>query len=216
MTEFLVENHSIAVLTFALVSVLAFAVYLFLLGRPTSLVRTLSKTLAVATLAVMAWAVGGPLLLVVALALSALGDAFLAHEGDVAFLGGLGSFLVAHVLYAVLFFGSGDGLTGSTIPGVLAVAAFALTIGFVMVRKAGSLALPVAAYVLAIASMGLGGVTLGGQVLAGVVLFMASDAILGSEKFLMAEDDRLRKISAPAVWVLYYSGQLLITHGLLA
>jgi uncharacterized membrane protein YhhN len=45
------------------------------------------------------------------LALSALGDAFLAHEGDAAFLGGLGSFLAAHILYAVLFIVSvGDGL----------------------------------------------------------------------------------------------------------
>jgi uncharacterized membrane protein YhhN len=88
--------------------------------------------------------------------------------------------------------------------------------GFVMVRKAGPLALPVAAYVLAIAVMGLGGVTLGGLVLLGVLLFMASDAILGSEKFLMPEASRLRRLTGPAVWILYYAGQALITLGLLA
>ena len=85
-----------------------------------------------------------------------------------------------------------------------------------MVRNAGPLAGPVAAYVLAIAIMGLGGVTLGGLVLAGVALFMASDAILGSEKFLMAQTSPYRHLTSPAVWVLYYAGQLLITLGLLA
>lgn len=208
--------HTNAVLAFAAVSLLGFAGYLLVLHRPVSLTRTLSKTLAVAALAAMSWAVGGPWLLIAALTLSALGDAFLAHEGDVAFLGGLGSFLAAHILYAVLFFSAGDGFSGSTMPGVMVILVFAVAMGFILVRKAGRLALPVAAYVAAIAGMGLGGVTLGGQVLAGVIAFMASDAILGSEKFLMAEDSRLRKLSAPAVWVLYYSGQVLITHGLLA
>ena len=41
----------------------------------------------------------GPLLLFAALALSAVGDAFLSREGDRAFLGGLASFLAAHLAY---------------------------------------------------------------------------------------------------------------------
>ncbi|AKI03222.1 putative membrane protein [Hoeflea sp. IMCC20628] len=197
-------------------SALGFAVYLAMLHRPTSLMRTVAKTLAVAALAGLTLAMGGPKLLALALILSALGDAFLAHDGDVAFLGGLGSFLAAHIAYAVLFLSSGPGLAAAPLAGLLAVAVFALVMGFVMVRKAGPLALPVAAYVLAIAVMGLGGVTLGGLVLAGVVLFMASDAILGSEKFLMPEASRLRRLTSPAVWILYYAGQALITLGLLA
>lgn len=200
----------------AAVSFLGFALYLLLLERPASLLRTVAKTLPVAALAALTLAVGGPKLLALALVLSALGDAFLAHEGDVAFLGGLGSFLTAHIVYAVLFLSSGPGLTASALPGLLAVTAFALAMGFVMVRSAGPLAAPVAAYVLAIAAMGLGGVTLGGMVLIGVVLFMASDAILGSEKFLMTENSPLLRLTRPAVWILYYSGQVLITLGLLA
>jgi uncharacterized membrane protein YhhN len=215
VSDFL-RNHDMTVLAFALVSALAFAIYLFMLNQPTSVGRTVAKTLAVGILAVLALAAGGPNLLVAALALSALGDAFLAHEGDAAFLGGLGSFLAAHILYAVLFVTSGDGFTGATVPGLLAVAGFAVAVGFVMVRKAGPLAWPVAAYVVAIAGMGAGGVTLGGQVLAGVVLFMASDAILGSEKFLIAENSPVRRVTGLLVWALYYSGQVLITHGLLA
>jgi uncharacterized membrane protein YhhN len=215
VSDFL-RNHDMTVLAFALVSALAFAIYLFMLDQPTSVGRTVAKTLAVGILAVLALAAGGPNLLVAALTLSALGDAFLAHEGDAAFLGGLGSFLAAHILYAVLFVTSGDGFTGATVPGLLAVAGFAVAVGFVMVRKAGPLAWPVAAYVVAIAGMGAGGVTLGGQVLAGVVLFMASDAILGSEKFLIAENSPVRRVTGLLVWALYYSGQVLITHGLLA
>lgn len=215
MTTFL-QDHNAVVFTFTLMSLLGFAIYFVLLRGPSSLARTVAKTCAVGALAVLALALGGPALLVLALALSAAGDAFLAHEGDAAFLGGLGSFLVAHILYAVVFISSGPGFSATALPGLLGVVGVALVIGFLMVRKAGPLALPVAAYVLAIAGMGLGGVTLGEQVFAGVVLFMASDAILGAEKFLMAQGSRARRWSGPAVWALYYSGQLLITHGLLA
>jgi len=197
-------------------SALGFLIYLVLLRQKTSLKRTVAKTVAVGALAVLAFHAGGPLLLVLALALSAAGDAFLAHEGDPAFLGGLGSFLLAHIAYAVLLLSSGPGLSAAPVPGVLAVVAFALVMGTLMVRNAGPLALPVAAYVLAIAVMGLGGVTLGGMVLLGAALFMASDAILGSEKFLISESSPARRLTGPAVWVLYYAGQALITLGLLA
>lgn len=198
------------------ISVLGFLVYLFMLGRTSSVIRTIAKTVAVGALAALALNAGGPLLLVLALILSALGDAFLAHEGDVAFLGGLGSFLAAHIAYAALFLSTGPGFADASLPGLLGVIAFGAGMGTLMVRKAGPLALPVAAYVLAIAVMGLGGVTLGGLVLFGAALFMASDAILGSEKFLMQEGSPLRRLTGPAVWVLYYAGQALITLGLLA
>lgn len=204
------------VLILGLVSFAGFAVYLRLLQGPTSLLRTSAKALAVGALSVLAFELGGPWLLAAALALSALGDAFLAHEGDAAFLGGLGSFLMAHILYAVLLASVGPGFTASMLPGLLAVVVFALAFGFVLVRKAGTLALPVAAYVIAIAAMVAGGVMHGGLALVGAILFMASDTILGAEKFLMAETSPARRLTAPAVWVLYYAGQVLITLGLLA
>lgn len=200
----------------SLASLLGFGLYLLMLRRPPSLVRTFAKTLSVLALAGVASLGGGPALLIAALLLSAMGDAFLAHEGDVAFLGGLGSFLLAHVLYVVLFLSLAPGMTMADLPGLIAVAVFALGIGTAMVRRAGALAFPVAIYVLAIAGMGAGGVLLGGWVLAGAVLFMASDAILGSEKFLIAENSSLRRLTAPAVWILYYVAQVLITLGLLA
>jgi uncharacterized membrane protein YhhN len=187
----------------------------WLLNKAPALGRTVAKTMAVGALSGLAFHAGGPALLIVALALSALGDAFLAHEGEAAFLGGLGSFLAAHIAYAVLFIVSGPGFADASVPGLLAMVVFGVGMGTLMVRKAGALAVPVAAYVAAISVMGLGGVTLGGLVLLGAVLFMASDAILGSEKFLMSEASSLRRLTSPAVWVLYYAGQLLITLGLL-
>jgi uncharacterized membrane protein YhhN len=200
---------------FLVFSAAGFAVYLLALNKAPALGRTVAKTMAVGALSGLAFHAGGPALLIVALALSALGDAFLAHEGEAAFLGGLGSFLAAHIAYAVLFIVSGPGFADASVPGLLAMVVFGVGMGTLMVRKAGALALPVAAYVLAISVMGLGGVTLGGLVLLGAVLFMASDAILGSEKFLMSEASSLRRLTSPAVWVLYYAGQLLITLGLL-
>jgi uncharacterized membrane protein YhhN len=200
---------------FLVFSAAGFAIYLLLLNKAPALGRTVAKTMAVGALSGLAFHAGGPALLIVALALSALGDAFLAHEGEAAFLGGLGSFLAAHIAYAVLFIVSGPGFADASVPGLLAMVVFGVAMGTLMVRKAGALAVPVAAYVAAISVMGLGGVTLGGLVLLGAVLFMASDAILGSEKFLMSEASSLRRLTSPAVWVLYYAGQLLITLGLL-
>jgi uncharacterized membrane protein YhhN len=200
---------------FLVFSAAGFAVYLLALSKAPALGRTVAKTMAVGALSGLAFHAGSPALLIVALALSALGDAFLAHEGEAAFLGGLGSFLAAHIAYAVLFIVSGPGFADASVPGLLAMVVFGVGMGTLMVRKAGALAVPVAAYVAAISVMGLGGVTLGGLVLLGAVLFMASDAILGSEKFLMSEASSLRRLTSPAVWVLYYAGQLLITLGLL-
>lgn len=200
---------------FLVFSAAGFAIYLLALNKAPALGRTVAKTMAVGALSGLAFHAGGPALLIVALALSALGDAFLAHEGEAAFLGGLGSFLAAHIAYAVLFIVSGPGFADASVPGLLAMVVFGVGMGTLMVRKAGALAVPVAAYVAAISVMGLGGVTLGGLVLLGAVLFMASDAILGSEKFLMSEASSLRRLTSPAVWVLYYAGQLLITLGLL-
>ena len=69
------------------------------------------------------------------------------------------------------------------------------------------LAVPVAVYVLAIAVMGFGAATIGGLVLLGAAMFMASDAILGAEKFLLPDEHGLLRATASAVWILYFAGQ---------
>ena len=52
-------------------------------------------------------------------------------------------------------------------------------------------------------------------VIAGAVLFIASDAILAAEKFLMASLSPRRRPARIAVWLLYYAAQALITLGFL-
>ncbi|TIV50381.1 MAG: lysoplasmalogenase, partial [Mesorhizobium sp.] len=186
------------------------------------LARSAAKTLAVALLAALAVMQGGPLLLVAALALSAAGDAFLSRDGEKAFLGGLASFLVAHVAYIALFLEVGGGiglLAAEPWRGAvaLAMAVFVVLMLAALWRRVGpSLRIPIAVYVAAILAMGISALTtFYAWVIAGAVLFMASDGLLAAERFLLAAISPHRVWMRYAVWVLYYAAQLAITLGFL-
>lgn len=203
-------------------SFVAAMLYAFAIDRPPSLKRSAAKTLAVALLAVLAWLQGGPVLLVAALGLSALGDAFLSQDGDKAFLGGLGSFLAAHIAYVALFAAAGGGLASLTetswhIAAAIIMAVFALGMLRLLWPRIGSeLKAPVAVYVAAIFAMGVTALTTNSAlVMAGAVLFMASDALLAIEKFLAEAVERHRFWMRYAVWALYYLAQAAITLGFL-
>lgn len=199
-----------------IVAAIAAVAYLPLVRGEPSPLRTVLKTLPLVFVALGAGLAGAPWLLVAALVLSALGDLCLAQAGESAFVAGLGAFLLAHIAYAVLFFSVGNGLAAAE-PIVLAgIGLFALFFGLLLVRRAGALAMPVGLYVLAIAGMGFGAAAVGGAVLLGAVLFMASDALIGTEKFLLPAGHPFHAVTAPAVWVLYIAGQALIVAGLLA
>ncbi|CAM5404189.1 hypothetical protein MAUB1S_06869 [Mycolicibacterium aubagnense] len=203
-------------------SIVAAVLYAFVLDGAPSWKRSAAKTLATALLAVLAYLQGGPALLVAALALSALGDAFLSQAGDRAFLGGLGSFLAAHFAYVALFAAAGDGLPALTetpwhVMAALIMAVFALGMLRLLWPHIGSdLKVPVAVYVTAIFAMGMTALTTNSTlVIAGAVLFMASDALLAIEKFLAEAVERHRIWMRYAVWGLYYLAQLAITLGFL-
>lgn len=203
-------------------SIVAAVLYGFTIDRPSSWKRSVAKTLAVALLAVLAWLQGGPLLLVVALALSALGDAFLSQDGEKAFLGGLGSFLAAHIAYVALFSMAGGGLPALTgtpwhVVAAVIMAVFAVGMLRLLWPHIGSdLKAPVAIYVAAIFAMGVSALTTNSMlVIAGAVLFMASDALLAIDKFLAEAVERHRFWMRYAVWALYYLAQLAITLGFL-
>lgn len=202
-------------------SVAAAVIYAFISDMRPTLARSAVKTLAVAMLAVLAALQGGPWLLVAALALSAIGDAFLSRDGEKAFLGGLASFLVAHVLYVALFLRSGGVGLLSAEPwrGAIAVAmvAFALAMFFALWRRVGpALRLPVGVYIAAILAMGISALTLNSLwVIGGAVLFMGSDGLLAAEKFLAPAISPHRAWMRHAVWALYYAAQLAITLGFL-
>ena len=214
-----IDANANATLVFSLV---AAVIYAFTLNMPPSLARSAAKTLAVAMLAVLAFMQGGPLLLVAALALSAVGDAFLSRDGEKAFLGGLASFLLAHILYVPLFLqsGGGSGLLGTESwrgAIALALAAFAIVMLAALWRRVGpALRIPIAVYVAAILAMGISALTTSDTlVIGGAVLFMASDGLLAAEKFLLAAISPHRVWMRYAVWALYYAAQLAITLGFL-
>lgn len=205
-----------------ILSAAAAFLYLPMQGRPPSWRRTVAKTAAVALLAVLAVIEGGPPLLVAALVLSAAGDAFLAHDGDRAFMGGLASFLLAHLAYLTLFAEVGGGFEivaaqpwRAVLP-LVAVFAAAVLLTRMMKAAAPGLRVPVAVYVLAIVAMMLTSATVGAPiVMLGAFLFVTSDAILAAEKFLMPAASHHRRWTGPAVWLLYWTAQAAITLGFL-
>lgn len=200
---------------------------------PPSAPRTATKTASTALLSALSALRGGPVLLTGALALGAAGDAVLAlDDGEPAFLGGLACFLAAHALYIALFLaarGDGDGLLLQLLAGgrgsayaVVGVALLApAVVGLLMPRVGGALRLPVLVYSAAVVAMVFSAAAAVGdgdddRVVVGAVLFAVSDAILAAERFLVAGASPHRAWMQHAVWVLYYSGQLLITLGFVA
>ena len=204
-----------------ILSVAAAIIYGLVLDARPTLLRSVLKTLAVALLAVLVVTERGPLLLAAALALSAAGDAFLSREGERAFLAGLGSFLAAHLAYVALFAWSGGGAAllaeGWRVAAAAAIGLFALSMLVVLWRRVKpGLRLPILAYSLAIAAMGVASLTVPNfWVVAGAILFMASDGLLAAERFLVAAISPHRAWMRHAVWALYYAAQLSITLGVL-
>lgn len=203
-----------------LLSAIAAILYALLLPQPVSWRRTAAKTLSTALLALVAFHAGGPWLLVAGLALSALGDFFLAHHDDRSFLAGLGAFLAAHLVFVALFV-LHDPAPQSALPVTLlprpvallliaATAAWALFLaGKLMPALEKPMRVPVAVYVAAIVAMAAAGFLFQAPgVVAGALLFVASDSVLAVERFLMAENDPRQKAAHVFVWTTYYAAQV--------
>ena len=160
---------------------------------------------------------------VAAQALSGVGDIALLGKGDAAFLGGLASFFGAHIAYTTAFVSAGRPLTdrdGWT--GVAAAAGLFATMAPVMGRAAGresaSMRAPVVAYAGVLSAMFAASTRLDPAVprkarrklVAGTALFLASDTILATRKFLLHDDSSLGEA---AVMATYTAGQGLIAAG---
>ncbi len=200
-----------------LLAAAAAVLYAFMVFQAPSWRRTAVKTISVVLLAALAWLEHGPLLLVAALVFGAAGDAFLSRDGERAFLAGLASFLVAHLLYIALFVvaGAGVALFGAEpwrMVAALVVILFAGAMaGFLWPALPSEMRAPVAAYVVAIAVMGIAALSVRGiGVALGAALFIASDAILATEKFRLDPASPQRRWMSPAVWVLYWTAQATI------
>ena len=191
---------------------------LVLVEKPPSFLRTVVKTVATGALAALAYWHGGGPLLAIALALCAIGDAFLAGDPKRWLPFGLAAFLAGHVAYGLLFWrerGAVDTPFWATAPLVVLAAAVML---WRLWPALGPLKLAVAAYVAAIVAM----VTLSlllpharWPATAGALAFMASDAILSFDLFKGAKLAGSPRLTAWAVWFLYFGGQALIAYGML-
>lgn len=143
-----------------------------------------------------------------ALLLSLAGDVFLLEKGGSRFfLFGLGSFLIAHLLYVAGLLRFDLHLTGLLVGGAVVLVA-AVTVGRRIVTAAArtdkALAGPVALYLVAISTMVVLAAGTGHPVaIAGALLFFCSDAVLGWDRFVQT----LRH-GHLAVMVTYHLGQL--------
>ncbi len=178
----------------------------------------LVKTGSTALLALYAFYEGGPILLVAALAFSALGDAFLAGKAERWLLPGMGAFFLAHALYVALFWQLGEG--GSPLPvklaqGVLVLGGVAFLFWLTpYVDK--PMRNPVIAYTAVILMMGAAALALPEAyrlVSLGALMFIASDVILSLQLFRKPPDQPASIPSSLAVWILYFGGQALIAWG---
>ena len=206
------------------VSTLCAAIYgTHFVRRDSSVSRTILKTATIGILALVSGLLDGPLSLTLALAFSALGDAFLSRDGSKNFLRGLISFLIAHIAYIDLFWRSGEGLgmlmQGWLIPAVGAVICLsALDTLRRLWPRLMHMRYPVIVYAFAICLTGLSALTLPQMpmVIVGAMMFMTSDTILAHEEFYWPKTHAIKLYSPYAVWILYFAGQAFIAWSFLA
>lgn len=191
--------------------------YLAICARPVTEVRSLLKTAAVMLLAIAAGLSGASWLLVAALALCALGDWMLSRDSDGAFMAGVGAFAAGHLVYVVLFITHplADPARWSIMPQplfIFALLALGLGMAWLLMPRAGDLQGPVLGYIPIILAMGLAVLVLEpvGAVrfaLPAALLFVMSDLILASEKFLLRPGHPAEAATPYVVWTTYWLAQ---------
>lgn len=199
-----------------LTAALAALAYLPMATRPVGFLRSVLKTVSVATLAVGAFWSGVPIL-GVALALCALGDWLLSQDGDGAFMAGVGAFAAGHVAYIILFLFQAASdwahlLETPTIFIAIGLAVLGVVIAPVLARRAGELAGPVLGYVPIILGMGFAALTLPMTgawvwVMPAAMSFIISDLVLASEKFLLPKGHSALRFTPYVIWILYWAAQ---------
>jgi uncharacterized membrane protein YhhN len=156
-----------------------------------------------------------------ALALSSLGDFLLgvrrlgSLDAESLFLLGLGSFLLAHVVYIAMFRKYRLSVWWKPGPvrllGVLTIVVVLGSMLGILRHSLGPLLLPVVVYSLVLSGMGISAMLADlGTPLAGIgsLLFIVSDAMIALSKFHGPFAG-----SGPLIWITYYAAQLLILLG---
>lgn len=214
-----IASHSKRTHLILIAAVVSAAAYLLLPLAEGSVIFIATKASGCLLLALAAFlAVQDPKtrnLIVLALLLSSLGDIFLAIRSADYFIQGLGSFLVAHLLYIVIFVHARSQVSLSR-PNTFLIAlitVFAILMMWKLWPLLGQLKAPVYIYISAISFMAIAAVfsrfksTL---VISGALSFLVSDAIIAIDKFIIPFS-----LSSTLIWVTYFSAQLLLTLAIL-
>jgi len=183
-------------------------------AAPVSLARSMVKTGSVVALALAAWLGSGPLLLIVALLLCALGDWLLSRDGEAVFMAGVGAFAAGHIAYVALFLTRPEtGALTLTTPLSLGLVALGVIMAVLLWSRAGALNGPVTGYIPIILSMGIAAQSLPSTgalslALPAALLFIVSDITLAFEMFVLRAGSALRRIAPRVVWPTYWIAQL--------
>ncbi len=152
--------------------------------------------------------------------LSWAGDVLLMFEGELFFLLGLGSFLLAQVSYSIMFLIIGSRPLANPINKILLIGVLAYLGSFLYLvgPSLGEMLIPVSVYGIAISAMVILAIGLNGEIknpvfiriLLGAVFFVVSDSLLAIDKFV-------DPISNARLWVMstYMIGQFGIVFGTL-
>ncbi|MFY9307684.1 MAG: lysoplasmalogenase [Bacteroidia bacterium] len=185
------------------------------------------KPLIVISLLVYLFASGGhkekaARLAVGGLAFSCLGDVLLIFQGrhGLFFIGGLVSFLIAHLLYIAYYVRSSGSMPEKTLKGkyiyFLVILIYGTTFYTVLYNNLGDLRLPVAIYTAVLMGMNIFALNRYGRVnersfifvMTGALFFTLSDSLLALNKFLFP-------LPLAGLWIMitYSAAQYLITEG---
>ena len=155
-------------------------------------------------------------LLLVGLVLSFVGDVLLIPKGKkVTFLLGLGSFLCAHVAYALAFVLRGVDTQGTLVGAAVMIAAGVPLARWLFSHVQGAMKPPVTGYVVAITAMvalAVGAVADGARLTLaiGATLFYLSDLCVARERFVV------RSLWNGIIGLpLYYVAQILLVDGMM-
>ena len=145
---------------------------------------------------------------VTAIVLSWFGDALISSPGDLGFMLGLGSFMLAHVAYLVLFAWP---LRRRAVPWfALVFAAWWFALVTILAPYIGSLLVPVAGYGLVLATASAAALGTNRIIAVGATLFLVSDTLLAFRLFY--PDFEFWQMNF-TIMVFYIAGQGLIILG---
>ncbi len=207
-----------------LFSIASSVLFLMVMRARPSLTRAIVKTVSIIALVVLVYVQGAPVALIIALSFAAFGDFFLAFEGEANFKIGLAGFLLAQVALVATFihaFSGGWPLLQAEpwrfllLAGVLANSVnLGSKLWRLLPRSMGG---PVIFYAAVITLMGLSSLVYAPPlVVIGALLFIVSDSLIAYERFILDTPVNHHPWISPAVWITYYSAQLLITVGVLS